>query len=784
VCMSESPPGCRGLISWQRLGHLFLVMGFLARGPASRAGQQPEIPLDLQNLQKTISARADSQEKDRDTYRLQGHVEVIFRDMKLTADEASFNEANGDVHAKGNVTFIDATSNFEADEAFYNIQTGVGWFSNGHGSIHARITPRARMLLTENPFYVRAARVERRSESLYFVERAHMTTCECEEKGWSISARRARLEVDNKVVTQGAVFRLLQIPVFYSPTTVNSIARRPRQTGFLLPHVGTSSQKGFIIGGGFFWAINPSADLLVGLEDYSIRGVAQNGRFRATPTANSEVAIEYSGINDKGSGLNRDIRASGRSLRAIGEANDLGYGFRGVVDVDYITSLAYRETWSPSFTEAVSSEARQTGFAANNFGSYSLDFYASRYQNFLSAAQVPGNSVIIRETPSVSFSGMDRQIGKTPLYFDFDLSAGGVGRTEPGLALPQLSDRLDFHPEVTLRPKPFLGFHLTPTVGLRATEYGTSLGSDRGGLTRLLGEASLDLRPPSLERVFTHPRWGRRFKHVIEPQIRYRLVRAHDNAELKEVVLFDQTDILTETNEVEYSLTNSILFRKDVPDSQSDKPQARELISWRISQKYYFDPTFGGMLVAGQRVVFEPTISLSGFAFAQGRNLSPVVSVLKFSPFSNYDTELRADFSPNGGGVLNAGITSHLRRGPMGLAFTEFFINHTAAPLTPGTSVGGQALTPSFNLLRAVASYGEANRKGFSGAFGLDFNFTQRVAHQIVSQLSYNFGCFALDFEFRRFALGDLRRENQFRVALSLANIGTFGNLKPREKLY
>jgi len=83
-----------------------------------------------------------------------------------------------------------------------------------------------------------------------------------------------------------------------------------------------------------------------------------------------------------------------------------------------------------------------------------------------------------------------------------------------------------------------------------------------------------------------------------------------------------------------------------------------------------------------------------------------------------------------------------------------------------------------------VASIGEVNRKGFSGAFGMDFNFTQRVAHQAVSQVSYNFGCFAVDFVFRRFAFGDVRRENQFRVSVSLANIGTFGNLKPREKLY
>jgi len=183
-------------------------------------------------------------------------------------------------------------------------------------------------------------------------------------------------------------------------------------------------------------------------------------------------------------------------------------------------------------------------------------------------------------------------------------------------------------------------------------------------------------------------------------------------------------------------------------------------------------------------VVFDPTISLTGFAFALGRRLSPVVSVLKFAPSSHYDTELRADISPSGGGVLNAGITSHLRHGPVGLSFTDFFINRTAALSTPLAPTGSLSRLPSFHLLRAVASYGDVNRKGFSGAFGLDFNFAQRIAHQVVNQVSYNFGCFALDFEYRRFALGDLRRENQFRVALSLANVGTFGNLKPRERLY
>jgi LPS-assembly protein len=599
-----------------------------------------------------------------------------------------------------------------------------------------------------------------------------------------MSARRARVEVGKKVVTQGSVFRLFRMPIFYSPYVINSIAPQPRQTGFLLPHIGNSSQKGLIVGGGFFWAINPSADLLLGVENYSVRGLARSGRFRARPSATSDITVDYFGVNDKGSGSLRQSRAPGQSLRAEGQTRNLGHGFRGVLDVDYITSLAFRLAFTDNFTQAVAAEVHQTGFVSKNFDAYNASVYASRYQNFLSAELKPGNSVIIRQTPSFSFSGVDKQVGRSPVYFAFDVSATGVGRTEPGLEIPKLSERLDFRPEVTLRPKPLLGFQVTPSVGLRVTRYGTSLRADRESLDRLLGELSVDLRPPSLDKVFSGPLWGYRFKHVIEPEIRYRLVRARDPESLQDVIRFDQVDIFAETNEIEYSLTNSLFFRKDNAAGQAEKPQARELVSWRLSQKYYFDPTFGGALDPGRRVVFDPTISLTGFAFAQGRRLSPVVSVLKFAPFSNYDTELRADISPSGGGVLNAGITSHLRRGPLGLSFTDFFINRTAALSTPLAPSGSLSKLPSFHLLRAIASYGDVNRRGFSGAFGLDFNFAQRIAHHVVNQLSYNFGCFALDFEYRRLALGGLRRENQFRVALSLANVGTFGNLKPQERLY
>lgn len=761
----------------------------------SFAQQQVAIPLELRSPEKTVNIRADSQKKEGDLYRLSGHVEITYRDMRMTSDEATFDDTSGEVVAKGHITFTDPNAHFEADEAHYNVQTQKAWFTDGSGYVHARVRAGARILVTENPFYIRADKVERLDENTYSITKGHLTTCECEKKGWSVGVSKAMVQIDDRVVSRGGTLRLLRVPVFYSPYLVNSIARRPRHTGFLLPHIGNSSQKGLIVGDGFYWAINPSADLMGGAEYYSKRGWGRLARFRARPNSTSDLYVDYFGINDRGTEITQPpttpgspptteiLRASGQSIRAIGRTEDLGFGFRGVLDVDYINSLAFRQTWSNTFAEAVASEVHQTGFMSKSVDAYSMNVYVSRYQNFLSTSTEPGNSVKIWQTPSLSISGMDKQIGNSPLFYSFEASAGGVGREEPGFRTNDLSERLDVHPAVLLRSRGFWGFHFTPSVGVRETYYGTSLTQGQDPINRLVGELGFDLRPPSFERVFSRPYRGRRFKHVVETDIQYHLVRVQDPKSVDDIVRFDFMDIFAQTNEVEYSLTNSILFRKDVPEGQSEKPQARELFSWRLTQKYYFDPTFGGALEPLLKNVFDPTISLTGFAFAQGRHLSPLVSVFKIAPFSNYDTELRADFGPNGG-VLNAGITSHVRRGPLGLEFTDFFVNRTSTliqPLAPSTPV---SLIPSFHLFRIATSFGEVNRKGFSGAFGLDYNLAQKIAHQVMGQVSYNFGCFGIDIEYRRFLFGTIRNENQFRVALSFANIGTFGNLKSRERLY
>ena len=60
-----------------------------------------------------------------------------------------------------------------------------------------------------------------------------------------------------------------------------------------------------------------------------------------------------------------------------------------------------------------------------------------------------------------------------------------------------------------------------------------------------------------------------------------------------------------------------------------------------------------------------------------------------------------------------------------------------------------------------------------------------RLGYQLfaIAQVTYNTDCCGFSFEYRRNDYGTLN-DTQYRVAFSIANIGTFGNLKKQERIF
>ena len=86
----------------------------------------------------------------------------------------------------------------------------------------------------------------------------------------------------------------------------------------------------------------------------------------------------------------------------------------------------------------------------------------------------------------------------------------------------------------------------------------------------------------------------------------------------------------------------------------------QEILTWEVSQARYFDPTFGGAVVPGQRNVIESSEELDGFDFIDGpRNYSPVVSSLRYQ--QRWGFEWRVDYDPLIGHISNDEINANYR---------------------------------------------------------------------------------------------------------------------------
>jgi LPS-assembly protein len=308
--------------------------------------------------------------------------------------------------------------------------------------------------------------------------------------------------------------------------------------------------------------------------------------------------------------------------------------------------------------------------------------------------------------------------------------------------------------------------HLTPAVSVRGTHWDSSWKDGRisgDGTVRTSGEFTTELRLPSLARVYNGPGWlGEQVKHVIETRAGYQYVTGIDDFD--RYILFDETEILSNTNEVDYSLTNRLYAKRD--------GTTREVLSWELWQARYFDHDFGGAVTEGQRSVLLSSVKLTGYAFLDGpRSYSPVVSNLRLSPLAGFGFAWRSDYDPLRGRFTNSGLTADGR-------FGRYFVSlgHNRVRSSP-------VLTTEADQIRGLLAVGDPNKPGWSAAFSANYDLREARMQFATTQVSYNTNCCGISFQYRRLKFG-VRNENQFRVAFAISNIGSFGTLKKQERLF
>lgn len=786
--------------------------------PASAAPEPSLRAAAKQNVPVTIIA--DHQEKDGDVYKLEGNVRITYATYTVTADEVTYNSDSSEVDAEGHVV-IDGGPNdehIEATRAHLNLDKETGRFEHVRGSIGFEMRKNHPLLTTSNPFFFTGKLVEKTASDHYIVSDGSVTTCEMPRPKWQFNARKVVVDVGGNATIYHSNFRLDGIPVLYFPFVTHPVEKEPRQSGFLIPNLGRSSTRGNTLGESLFWAISRSMDLDAGVEYFSKRGWAPDAVFRARPTENSFVALTYFSVFDRGiNGVNQ-----GGTEVTLDSEGTFAHDFRAVANIDYLSSYVFRLAFDDVFTQAINSEVKSAAFLSKTSGDVFVNYITQRYQDFQSTT--PGDVITILHAPGFDFSSVDRQLWKSPFYANVDVSAQGLSRSEPGFSTAALVGRFDLNPVISL-PLLFKGWSLRPDLSLRDTIYTQQLVPSAGialtdvgtaiskTLNRKSLEGEVELRPPAIEKIFGREFLGHKWKHVVEPQFDYNYVTGVEN--FPHILRFDERDILSDSNGVEYAVTNRLYAKRTSGEADEcgpegmpalmvgapppphripwertpptaerpcpKQPETREVVTWYLAQKYFLDQDFGGALVPGRTNVFTSTVDLTGIAFlTEPRHLSPLISRLRVSTGPRDDFEWDADFDFFAGRVNSSTVLFNHHMGLFTVGFGNAFLHAPGAIV----STTQEPTDLQFNQYRGVLGYGNQNKRGFSGAVSLGLDARSDLVQYGSAQVAYNWDCCGLNLEYRRFDLAQVRNENQFRFTFSLANVGAFGNLRRTERMF
>ncbi len=712
---------------------------------------------------------ADSEESEGAIRHLRGHVHLETFDKKLNADEVDYDEESGEAEARGNVLFENYAdgSKLNCDHGTYNVDTGTGIFWDVRGTSVSQIVSRPGLLTTTNPFYFEGKWAER-TEDRYIIHDGWITDCTVPKPWWRLTATKFDIIPNDRAFAYRAVFHIRMLPLFYMPVYYKSLKRMPRQSGFMTPNAGHSSLYGEMFGLAYYWAISRSYDMFYRIQDFTARGYAHTFDFRGKVKPGTDFAFNLYGVSDRGINLGDGvIQKQGGVQFTFDGKSDLGDGWDARVHLDYLSSFLFRQSFSQSFQGAIFSESHSVGFVDKHWTDYGLYIVADRDEEFESI--VPSDRIIIKKLPEVDFLGHDQQIlgGSLPVWFSFESSAGLYDRTQPEYQSRQFVDRLDVYPHLSTAMH-YRGWNVSASVGARETQYGSSLNTQTGlatgsAMLRSAREVKLEILPPSLERIYQSPKWlgGEKVKHVIEPRISYNFVDGIND--FNRIIRFDETDIMSDTNELVFALANR-LYTKDKDG------HVNEVLSWDLSQARYFNPTFGGAVVAGQRNVIESSEELDGFAFLDGpRNYSPVVSALRFQHLVG--VEWRIDYDPLLKHVSNSAINVDYR-------WSNYFISAGQTEVRADPLVA-----PRSDQLHGLVGWGKQNRKGWNGATSVFYDYKRGVMVFATVELTYNTDCCGISVEYRRFNIGT-RDDTQYRMAFTVSNIGSFGTLQKQDRIF
>lgn len=272
-----------------------------------------------------INAEKISYDRESERVYAQESVEVVYRDMRFTADRIEFNRMNGEISAWGNVNFYQENYSMRSESMVYNIIHQTGSVSSA--------------TIFSDPFIVYADSIIIKGQDEFLIPRGDITTCDHYPPHYRFSGSDISLKLNSRLSAWKTILFIRDFPTFYYPYYTKNLGPERLEVSF---DIGSSDSAGYYLKTRVSYPFTENSRSYVGVDLMTVKGVglrlghnydSDSGRSRAEAyyirekdTALRRGSFNLSGWQRLRGDLSLNYRTEYNSHRFFGYEYDRGGG--------------------------------------------------------------------------------------------------------------------------------------------------------------------------------------------------------------------------------------------------------------------------------------------------------------------------------------------------------------------------------------------------------------------------------------------------------------------------
>ncbi len=261
--------------------------------------------------------------------------------MMLEADIIRYNKKSGRVQAEGKAVYSDNDAVLRADTIQVNLETKLG---SASGDVEL-------FYIKEN-LRITGSKLQRLSKSDYHLMGCSITTCDGDRPAWSLRVSSADFRLGQSISGTNVRFKVGPVPMFYSPYFW-APALVEKQSGFLFPDFGYSSNLGAVLKLKYYWMISENRDATLQADIFSKRGLGKGLEYRYLEENSKGDAWLYH-INDQQTGQEfLEFK--------LGHDQEFGENLKGFLRINTVSGKDFYREFIPSQEEKIQRYLEDTG---------------------------------------------------------------------------------------------------------------------------------------------------------------------------------------------------------------------------------------------------------------------------------------------------------------------------------------------------------------------------------------------------------------------------------------